>query len=141
MLIDNTVNRAQTRIDRFADPGSKCQIAVSVDMLDTGIDVPEVLNLVFFKQVHSKIKFMQMIGRGTRLAPNVYGEGADKEYFNIFDWGNNFDFFGVNPNGVETSPKVTLSTALFAARTELAYTSCKAAIGNKRRLAVPFTTL
>lgn len=121
MLIDNTVNRAQTRIDRFADPGSKCQIAVSVDMLDTGIDVPEVLNLVFFKQVHSKIKFMQMIGRGTRLAPNVFGEGADKEYFNIFDWGNNFDFFGVNPNGVETSPKVTLSTALFAARTELAY--------------------
>lgn len=56
------------------------QIAISVDMLDTGIDVPEVLNLVFFKKVMSKAKFWQMIGRGTRLCPGLL-DGEDKEIF------------------------------------------------------------
>ena len=77
------------------------QIAVSVDMLDTGIDVPEILNLVFFKKVKSYAKFWQMIGRGTRLCPNLLGEGMDKERFLIFDFCNNFEYFRVNKNGAE----------------------------------------
>jgi len=69
------------------------QIAVSVDMLDTGIDVPEVVNLVFFKPVRSKTKFWQMIGRGTRLCKDLFGPGTDKAFFYIFDWCRNFEFF------------------------------------------------
>ncbi|MCM1440293.1 MAG: hypothetical protein NC131_13985, partial [Roseburia sp.] len=74
------------------------QIAVSVDMLDTGIDVPAVLNLVFFKPVKSYIKFMQMIGRGTRLCPDVFAPNKDKTQFLIFDWCHNFEFFSVPAN-------------------------------------------
>ena len=66
-------------------------------MLDTGIDVPEVVNLVFFKPVRSKTKFWQMIGRGTRLCPDLFGPGKDKEFFYIFDWCRNFEFFNENP--------------------------------------------
>ena len=69
------------------------QIAVSVDMMDTGIDVPDVVNLVFFKQVRSKIKFLQMIGRGTRLSPDLFGPGMDKQGFQIFDYFDNFRYF------------------------------------------------
>ena len=60
------------------------QIAISVDMLDTGIDVPEILNLVFFKKVMSKAKFWQMIGRGTRLCPGLLdGEKSRSSLFLI----------------------------------------------------------
>ena len=76
-------------------------IAISVDMLDTGIDVPEVVNLVFFKPVRSKTKFWQMIGRGTRLCPDLFGPGRDKEFFYIFDWCRNFEFFNQNPDVTE----------------------------------------
>jgi type I restriction enzyme R subunit len=89
-LIDNQVTYAQDLIDKFEKRDCEPQIAVSVDMLDTGIDVPDVLNLVFFKPVKSKIKFMQMIGRGTRLSQGVYGD-EDKKEFYIFDWYCNFD--------------------------------------------------
>lgn len=104
VLIDNYVNYAQDLIDRFEVRDSLPQIAVSVDMLDTGIDIPDILNLVFFKPVKSKIKFLQMIGRGTRLSEGIFGVNCDKQYFNIFDWCNNFEFFSLNPNGKEAQP-------------------------------------
>ena len=85
ILIDNQVTYAQDLIDKFEKRDADPQIAVSVDMLDTGIDVPDVLNLVFFKPVKSRIKFMQMIGRGTRLSQGVFGD-EDKKEFYIFDW-------------------------------------------------------
>ncbi len=85
VLIDNRVTYAQDLINKFEVRDAMPQIAVTVDMLDTGIDVPDVLNLVFFKPVHSKIKFWQMVGRGTRLSPDIFGPAKDKEYFNIFD--------------------------------------------------------
>ena len=92
-LIDSQVQDNLSLIDTFGERGNMPQIAVSVDMMDTGIDVPDVLNLVFFKSVHSKIKFLQMIGRGTRLSPDVYGPGMDKAGFLIFDYYDNFNYF------------------------------------------------
>lgn len=95
-LVDYSVEDKYTIIDQFEDRNSYPQITVSVDMLDTGVDIPDVLNLVFFKEVHSKIKFLQMIGRGTRLSPNIYGPGDDKKGFLIFDYFDNFNYFSVN---------------------------------------------
>lgn len=92
-LIDSQIGDSQRLIEAFSERGKMPQIAVSVDMLDTGIDVPDALNLVFFKQVHSKIKFMQMVGRGTRLSPDVFGPGMDKQGFLIFDYFDNFRYF------------------------------------------------
>jgi len=89
---------AQTLIDDFSKKNSVPHIAISVDMLDTGIDVPEVVNLVFFKQVRSKTKFWQMVGRGTRLCRDLFGPGQDKEFFLIFDYCQNIEFFGANPD-------------------------------------------
>ena len=124
-LIDNTVNYAQSLIDSFEVRGKMPQIAVSVDMLDTGIDVPDILNLVFFKQVRSKIKFLQMIGRGTRLSEEIFDEGetpADraKKFFYIFDWCGNFEFFGENPKGFEPMKSISLTQRLFDLRVDLA---------------------
>jgi len=92
-LIDSHVEGNLTLIEQFEVRGGMPEIAVSVDMMDTGIDVPDVLNLVFFKQVRSKIKFLQMIGRGTRLSPNLFGPGMDKQGFLIFDYFDNFRYF------------------------------------------------
>lgn len=111
--VDYSIEYVDSIIDDFSDKNKKPQIAVSVDMLDTGIDVPEVLNLVFFKKVRSKTKFWQMIGRGTRLCPDLLGVGMDKEKFLIFDYGNNFDFFRLNPKGHEGGKMETLSEKLF----------------------------
>lgn len=94
-VIDNKIKYAQSAIDEFSDPKKLPQIAISVDMLDTGIDIPEILNLVFFKKVMSKAKFWQMIGRGTRLCPGLL-DGEDKEKFYIFDFCGNFEFFRMN---------------------------------------------
>ena len=69
----------------------KFRVAISVDMLDTGIDVPEVVNLVFARKIFSEAKFWQMVGRGTRLCPGVFWENGDKEYFLIIDFAMNFD--------------------------------------------------
>ena len=93
-VIDNYMTYAQSAIDEFSDAKKLPQIAISVDMLDTGIDVPEVLNLVFFKKVMSKAKFWQMIGRGTRLCPGLV-DGEDKSKFYIFDFCGNFEFFQI----------------------------------------------
>lgn len=120
-LIDNRVTYAQDLIDKFEKRDADPQIAVSVDMLDTGIDVPDVLNLVFFKPVKSKIKFMQMIGRGTRLCKDIFGIGEDKKEFFIFDWCCNFDYFEKNPNGKEVPATQSLTERLFGLRTDIAF--------------------
>ena len=88
-------------------------------MLDTGIDVPEIVNLVFFKQVRSKTKFWQMMGRGTRLCADLFGPGQDKEFFRVFDYCQNLEFFGANPELKEASTAKSLSERLFAARLDL----------------------
>ena len=119
-VIDNHINYAQSAIDEFSDPKKFPQIAISVDMLDTGIDVPEVVNLVFFKKVMSKAKFWQMIGRGTRLCPELL-DGKDKEKFYIFDFCGNFEFFRVNANGNETPNQLPLQGAIFNLKTQIVY--------------------
>lgn len=88
-------------------------------MLDTGVDIPEAVNLVFFKIIRSKTKFFQMIGRGTRLRPDLFGPGLDKEFFYIFDHCQNLEFFNQNAKGVEGSSQESLSTKLFKTRLEL----------------------
>lgn len=110
---------AQTLIDDFSKKNSAPHIAISVDMLDTGIDVPEIVNLVFFKPVHSKTKFWQMLGRGTRLCRDLFGPGQDKEYFRVFDYCQNLEFFGANPETKEAGAAKSLSERLFAARLDL----------------------
>ncbi|HAG12041.1 MAG TPA: DEAD/DEAH box helicase [Desulfotomaculum sp.] len=110
---------AQTLIDHFKIAGQEPHIAVSVDMLDTGIDVREIVNLVFFKRVRSKIKFWQMIGRGTRTCENLFGEGLHKTHFLIFDYLGNFEFFRVNKDGIKGSETQSLSEAIFVKRVRL----------------------
>lgn len=118
-VIDNYASYAHTLIDDFSTPGKMPQIAISVDMLDTGIDIPEIVNLVFFKTVRSKTKFLQMIGRGTRLRPDLFGPGKDKEFFYIFDYCQNFEFFGEDVKEVEPKLQESLSTKIFNKRVEL----------------------
>ncbi|MBW3565479.1 MAG: DEAD/DEAH box helicase family protein [Acidobacteria bacterium] len=118
-VIDNYETYALSLIDDFSRKEKDPHIAISVDMLDTGIDIPEVANLVFFKPVYSKIKFWQMIGRGTRLAPDLFGPGMDKEDFRIFDFCYNFDFFRVNPDGIERTGGMPLGARLFRSRVQL----------------------
>lgn len=118
-IIDNYAKYPQSLIDDFSQKDKAPHIAISVDMLDTGIDIPEVANLVFFKPVYSKIKFWQMIGRGTRLCPGLFGPEADKENFRVFDFCFNFDFFRENPEGIEAGGSVPLGTRLFRARVQL----------------------
>ena len=118
-VIDNYMTYAQSAIDEFSDPKKLPQIAISVDMLDTGIDVPEVLNLVFFKKVMSKAKFWQMIGRGTRLCPGLL-DGQDKERFYIFDFCGNFAFFRMS-KGQATANQIPLQGALFHLKAQIAY--------------------
>jgi type I restriction enzyme R subunit len=119
-VITHNTEYAQDLIDKFCTPAANPQIAISVDMLDTGIDVPEVVNLVFFKQVRSKTKFWQMIGRGTRLCPDLMGPGADKEFFSVFDYCGNLEYFNQNPGDDKGSVAPTLSARLFTRRVELA---------------------
>ena len=106
-------------IDNFKDKVLYPQIAVSVDMLDTGIDVPEILNLVFFKKIRSKAKFWQMIGRGTRLCKDLFGPGIDKERFMIFDCYKNFEFFEVNVDGKEIKTTKSISESIFGAKVDI----------------------
>lgn len=120
-LIDNRVKYANSLILEFGEQEKLPQIAVSVDMLDTGVDVPSILNLVFFKSVRSKIKFMQMIGRGTRLCKSLFGPGKDKKFFYIFDWCNNFEYFAVNAEGADGVSVTSLTERLFSLRLELAF--------------------
>lgn len=109
-VITHSTERAQSLIDDFSDPEKMPQIAVSVDMLDTGIDVPEVLNLVFFKPVRSYAKYWQMLGRGTRLCSDVFGPGTEKTDFKVFDCCGNLEFFRSDfkaPNGTPQKPQAT----------------------------------
>ena len=116
---------AQTVIDDFKIAEKEPHIAVSVDMMDTGIDVPECVNLVFFKKVRSKTKFWQMIGRGTRLCEGltcmdqIDGEYTDKRRFLIFDYCGNFDFFREHKEGFESRETKTLSESIFGKRVKL----------------------
>lgn len=119
-IIDNYDPRAEELIDEFKDPGNILTIAVSVDMLDTGIDVPEVVNLVFAKPVFSKVKFDQMIGRGTRLCPDLLGPGKNKTHFLIFDHWKNFEFFDINPQQSENGESKSLVQRVFESRLALA---------------------
>ena len=118
-VVDNYIQYAQSEIDEFSEPAKLPRIAISVDMLDTGIDVPEVLNLVFFKKVMSKAKFWQMIGRGTRLCPGLL-DGVDKDKFYIFDFCGNFAFFRMN-QGKPTANLIALQSAVFNLEFQIAY--------------------
>ena len=120
-----TDSKVRQTIADFEKPDHNPFIAVSVDMLDTGVDVPEVVNLVFFKKIMSKIKFNQMIGRGTRLCPTLScsdgknGTYEGKKYFYIFDWLRNFEFFRINKDGVKGSETTSLTESVFNRRVEL----------------------
>ena len=118
-VIDNYMTYAQSAIDEFSDPKKLPQIAISVDMLDTGIDIPEVLNLVFFKKVMSKAKFWQMIGRGTRRCDGLM-DGKDKDKFYIFDFCGNFEFFRMN-NGKPTANQIALQGAIFSLKSQIVF--------------------
>lgn len=118
-IIDNYAKYPQSLIDDFSQKDKAPHIAISVDMLDTGIDIPEIANLAFFKPVYSKIKFWQMIGRGTRLCPDLFAPAQDKDDFRVFDFCFNFAFFKENPQGIESSGGVALATRLFRARVDL----------------------
>ncbi|NOT13768.1 MAG: DEAD/DEAH box helicase family protein [Methylococcaceae bacterium] len=110
---------AQSLIDDFSIKDKLPHIAISVDMLDTGIDVPEVVNLVFFKLVRSKTKFWQMIGRGTRLCPDLYAPGQDKQFFNVFDYCQNIEYFNGDLEVKDPPIPESLDSRLFQARVGL----------------------
>lgn len=118
-VIDNYMTYAQSAIDEFSVGDKLPRIAISVDMLDTGIDIPEVLNLVFFKKVMSKAKFWQMIGRGTRLCKGLI-DGQDKSKFYIFDFCGNFEFFRMN-NSKPTANQLALQSAIFFLKAQIVY--------------------
>jgi type I restriction enzyme R subunit len=118
-VIDFQVVYAQTLIDNFSNPDKSPHIAISVDMLDTGIDIHEVVNLVFFKLVRSKTKFWQMVGRGTRLCPNLFGPGKHKEFFYIFDYCQNLEFFSQDLPTTDGAAGESLGKRLFVGRLEL----------------------
>lgn len=119
-VIDNYTNYAQSLIDDFSDKRKLPQIAISVDMLDTGIDVPEILNLVFFKKVLSRAKFWQMIGRGTRTCEKLI-DGEDKQQFTIFDLCGNFAFFRLHAKGREAGTFPTLQERMFNTKVDMVY--------------------
>lgn len=125
-VIDNEETYADSLLEDFSTPDKPPHIAISVDMLDTGVDVPEVVNLVFFKPVWSKTKFFQMVGRGTRLCKNLFGPGKHKQCFYIFDCCRNFEYFNQNPDAPDSPLAEPLSTRLFKARLRMLSTICSA---------------
>lgn len=120
-VIDNYADKAQDLLERFCEDKQEMepQIAVSVDMMDTGVDAPRVVNLVFFKRVRSYAKYWQMIGRGTRLRPNLFAPGEDKDHFVIFDFCSNFEYFDEFPDGVSSSSTKSISQQIFEAKLDL----------------------
>lgn len=130
-VIHSKYERAEELIDDFKKADGKSAdeitIAISVDMLDTGIDIPEVVNLVFAKPIKSKVKFWQMVGRGTRLCEDLYGPGKDKTHFLIFDHWGNFDYFEMDPPEDEGRPGKSLCEKLFESRINLAEAALKRA--------------
>jgi type I restriction enzyme, R subunit len=118
-VIDFKTEYAQNLIDDFYNPDKGPHIAISVDMMDTGIDVPEIVNLVFFKVVRSKTKFWQMVGRGTRLRKDLFGPGKHKEFFYVFDFCQNLEFFSQNPETTDGALGASLGKRIFTARVSL----------------------
>ncbi|MEH1012743.1 DEAD/DEAH box helicase family protein [Micromonospora sp. CPCC 206060] len=118
-VVTHRTKYAQSLIDAFAQQEKEPHIAISVDMLDTGVDVPEVVNLVFFKIVRSKSKFLQMIGRGTRLCRDLYGPGQHKKDFYVFDFCQNFEYFNQNPEPAQGKLTEPLTARVFKARLDL----------------------
>lgn len=118
-VITHSVNYAQQLIDDFSDPAQEPHIAISVDMLDTGIDVPDVVNLVFFKPVRSKAKFWQMVGRGTRLRPDLYGPDQPKTDFLIFDVCGNAEYFNAGLDAAGMTLGKSLASRTFATRVRI----------------------
>ena len=125
-VITHDVAYAQQLIDDFSDPAKSPHIAISVDMLDTGIDVPDVVNLVFFKPVRSKTKFWQMIGRGTRLRPDLYGPDEPKTGFRVFDVCSNAAFFNAGLSAPDIAVPLSLAARTFATRVRLQRTAISA---------------
>lgn len=121
-VITHSEPKAKEFINRFCDEEKERlpQIVISVDMMDTGIDAPSCVNLVFYKPVKSYTKFWQMIGRGSRLRPDLFGPGKRKTHFLIFDLFGNFQFFKENPEGIEASTQKSLTETLFGIRLQLA---------------------
>jgi type I restriction enzyme, R subunit len=117
--MEATEQSVETPEALLVKPSALPQIALSVDMLDTGIDIPEIVNLVFFNLVRSKTKFWQMVGRGTRLRSDLFGPGQDKQFFFIFDYCQNLEFFSQNPPLSEGRVGESLGARLFTARVEL----------------------
>jgi type I restriction enzyme R subunit len=115
-VITHAATYSQSLIDDFSVADKAPHIAISVDMLDTGIDVPEVVNLVFFKLVRAKSKFWQMIGRGTRLCPDLFGPGENKKNFYVFDFCSNLEYFSQDLPGSEGSVQKSLAERLFETR-------------------------
>lgn len=118
-VIDSHNSYAQNLLDDFSEVDKEPTIAVSVDMLDTGVDIPEVVNLVFFKPVYSRVKFNQALGRGTRLCPDLFGVGDDKQEFLVFDLCGNFDFFNQAIPAATQQISEPLTTRIVKARLEL----------------------
>lgn len=137
-MIHNKVSHSQSLIDAFCDHHNENlpQIAVSVDMMDTGIDAPRTLNLVFFKVVRSYSKFWQMIGRGTRLCPDVFGAGKPKEYFLIFDACDNFAFFEENEYGKDAKHTPPITQQIFNTRLAVAKLLLETGDDEDRQLAL-----
>lgn len=130
--------RAEALIDDFKGVGANrdLTVAISVDMLDTGVDVPEIVNLVFAKPVYSVVKFWQMIGRGTRLCENLFGPGKDKTHFQIFDHWGNFERFELDYKPAEPKRVKSLAESVFEARMALANVGLEKQSGDAFHLAV-----
>ena len=133
-IIDNYDKYAQSTLDDFSEPDKQPTIAISVDMLDTGVDVPEVVNLMFFKPIYSRVKFSQMIGRGTRLCSDLFGVGLDKQEFLIFDLCANFGYFQQQIKEKDPKPADSLGEKLFKARLELYQSVANSNNANNRQL-------
>ena len=118
-IISFKTEYAQSLIDDFSITNKEPHIAISVDMLDTGIDVPEVLNLVLFKLIRSKTKFWQMLGRGTRLCENIFGPDQPKKNFYVFDFCQNLEYFSQNPETIDAPISESLAKKLFTTRLEM----------------------
>ena len=113
-------DHVESLYDRFKDPKQLPQIAISVDMLDTGVDIPEIVNLVFYKKVRSHAKFWQMLGRGTRLSPDLFGPGQDKTFFYIFDVCDNVSFFAANFEKGQGSRSPSMEERAYKLKLEIA---------------------
>jgi type I restriction enzyme, R subunit len=115
-VIDSQMERAEKTLDDFKNKDFP-RVAISVDMLDTGIDVPSIRNLVFAKPVFSKVKFWQMLGRGTRPWTDPVS-GQKKADFLVIDHWDVFDYFQVNKDGRAGSVSEPLPSRLFRLRLE-----------------------